>query len=66
MRHYRVPDLQSAELTLEWLSSQDAVLIVTDHSAVDYEFVVKHSRLVIDTRNATRGVNGADDKVRRA
>jgi UDP-N-acetyl-D-glucosamine dehydrogenase len=61
MRHYRVPDLQSAALTAEWLAAQDAVVIVTDHTAVDYGFVVKHAPLVIDTRNAARG-----DNVRRA
>ena len=57
MRHYRVPDLQSSALTPDWLQSQDAVLIVTDHSAVDYQHVVLHAPLVIDTRNAARGEN---------
>jgi UDP-N-acetyl-D-glucosamine dehydrogenase len=66
MRHYRVPDLRSEPLTPAWLKSQDAVVIVTDHSAVDYELVVKHSAVVVDTRNVTRGVKGAEDKVRRA
>lgn len=32
------------------------VLISTDHSAYDYEFIVRHAPLVIDTRNATRRV----------
>jgi len=31
----------------------DAVIIVTDHSDVDYGFVLRHARLLIDTRNAT-------------
>lgn len=64
MRHYRVPDLRSESLTAKWLKSQDAVLIVTDHSAVDYAFVVEHARLVVDTRNATRGV--VSEKIRPA
>jgi UDP-N-acetyl-D-glucosamine dehydrogenase len=56
MRHYDVPAMTSRELTREYLSEQDCVLIVTDHSAFDYDFLVKHSRLVVDTRNATSRV----------
>jgi UDP-N-acetyl-D-glucosamine dehydrogenase len=55
MRHY---DLQmaSVELTSQALSSYDAVVIATDHSRIDYAWVAKNSKLVIDTRNATRNV----------
>lgn len=56
MRHYDLPELASRELTKEYLAEQDCVLIVTDHSAFDYDLVVKHSRLVVDTRNATSRV----------
>ncbi len=66
MRHYRVPDLSSQPLTKEFLASQDCVLIVTDHSAVDYDFVVQHARLVIDTRNATKNIAHSRKKIRRA
>ena len=38
------------------LAAYDAVLIATEHSDVDYAAVVKHSTLVVDTRNATRHV----------
>ena len=48
--------MTSAPLTSEFLASQDCVLIVTDHSAYDYEFIVRHAPLVVDTRNATKGV----------
>ena len=41
-------------LTETFLQSQDAVIIATDHTAFDYEQIVRSSRLVIDTRNATR------------
>ena len=41
------------ELTPAVLSAADAVVIVTDHSAYDFQFVVDHATLVIDTRNAT-------------
>jgi UDP-N-acetyl-D-glucosamine dehydrogenase len=34
----------------------DCVLIVTDHSAYDYAALVRDAQLVIDTRNATRGL----------
>ncbi len=43
---------------LEALDSYDAVVIVTDHSNVDYAKVVREARLVVDTRNATRKVRG--------
>jgi UDP-N-acetyl-D-glucosamine dehydrogenase len=38
-------------LTTAELADADAVVIVTDHSTVDYQFVADHARLVIDTRN---------------
>ena len=66
MRHYKVPPLKSTELSAEFLASQDAVLIATDHSAYDYPFIVRHSPLVIDTRNATRDVTMGREKVRKA
>ena len=56
MRHHQVPELTSSPLTPEFLASQDCVLIATDHSAYDYDQIVEHSRLVVDTRNATAGV----------
>jgi len=56
MRHYQVPRLASEPLTADYLAGQDCVLIATDHSAYDWEFIVLHSRLVVDTRNATGGL----------
>jgi UDP-N-acetyl-D-glucosamine dehydrogenase len=41
---------------LDNLASYDCVLIVTDHSDYDYNRIVKESKLVVDTRNATRGI----------
>jgi len=41
---------------LENLQRFDAVIIVTDHSSYDYKWIVQHSQLVIDTRNAARGI----------
>jgi UDP-N-acetyl-D-glucosamine dehydrogenase len=44
-------------LTRQVLESADAVVIVTDHTAVDYQFVADHAGLVIDTRNAMTRAN---------
>jgi len=66
MRHHDVPDMSSTELTSKFLASQDCVVIATDHSAYDYDFVVKHAPLVLDTRNATKNVKKCRDKIRKA
>jgi len=52
-RHY---DLQMKRVELENLNEYDCVLIVTDHSDYDYDRIVRESQLVVDTRNATRGI----------
>jgi UDP-N-acetyl-D-glucosamine dehydrogenase len=44
--------MNSVKLTEDVLSSYDCVLIVTDHSVYDYRWIVEHSSLVVDTRNA--------------
>jgi UDP-N-acetyl-D-glucosamine dehydrogenase len=51
MRHHSIR-LTSQELTPEFLAQQDCVLIVTDHTVVDYAHVAEHAPLVVDTRNA--------------
>ncbi|MEZ6044844.1 MAG: nucleotide sugar dehydrogenase [Planctomycetaceae bacterium] len=66
MRHHDVPDLSSQELTPEFLASQDCVLIATDHSAYDYDFIVQHSNMVLDTRNATKNVTDGREKIFKA
>jgi UDP-N-acetyl-D-glucosamine dehydrogenase len=66
MRHYDVPRLASEPLTPEYLASQDLVLIATDHSAYDWDFIVRHSPLVVDTRNATKNVVSGRHKVHKA
>jgi UDP-N-acetyl-D-glucosamine dehydrogenase len=66
MRHHDVPQLASEPLTAEYLVAQDCVLIATDHSAYDYDFIVRHAPLVIDTRNATRNVREGREKIRKA
>jgi hypothetical protein len=60
MRHHSIR-LDSVPLTEELLAGQDCVVIVTDHSAYDFTWVVRHARLIVDTRNATAraGASGA-------
>jgi UDP-N-acetyl-D-glucosamine dehydrogenase len=62
----RYPQWQGAEsrvLTAEELAAQDCVVVVTDHSAYDWEWIVGHAALVVDTRNATRGVQDHRERI---
>jgi len=49
-------DLQMRCAPLDQLGQYDCVLIVTNHSDYDYPRIVRESQLVVDTRNATRGI----------
>ncbi len=49
-------NLQMTCAPLDNLSQYDCVLIVTDHSEYDYPKIVKESQLIVDTRNATKGI----------
>lgn len=55
--------LESLAVSPEALGSQDLVVIATDHSAIDYSWVVEHSRHVLDTRNATRSVRDHRERI---
>lgn len=60
-RHY--PELagrKSIDWSEENIKSYDAVIIVTDHDDVDYNALADHAQLVIDTRNAMAGIQGAN------
>jgi UDP-N-acetyl-D-mannosaminuronate dehydrogenase len=52
--------LDSVPLSEEVLSAADCVLVVTDHSSVDYEFIARHSNVVLDTRNAMKRILGTN------
>ena len=52
-------DLQMKRSELKDLGQYDCVLIVTDHSDYDYKQIVQEAQLVVDTRNATRGIKSA-------
>lgn len=53
----------SVELTPQALAQADCVVVLCDHSRIDWDAVVRHAPLVVDTRNATRHVGGRDEKV---
>jgi UDP-N-acetyl-D-glucosamine dehydrogenase len=55
--------LKAVELTDERLAAADCVVILTDHPDFDYPRVVEHAPLVVDTRNATRGIPSATGRV---
>jgi UDP-N-acetyl-D-glucosamine dehydrogenase len=63
MRHYDFSNMKSVELSPQRLASYDCVLIATDHTSYDYEAIVRDSKLVVDTRNATRHVKQDREKV---
>jgi UDP-N-acetyl-D-glucosamine dehydrogenase len=66
MRAHELLEMSSCELTPGYLAEQDCVLISTNHSHYDYDFIVEHSRLVVDTRNATGKVKFGREKIVKA
>jgi UDP-N-acetyl-D-mannosaminuronate dehydrogenase len=46
-----VGELKSVELTRDTLAAADVVIVVTDHTSVDYDLVLSNAPLVFDTRN---------------
>src|ERR1022692_1742856 len=62
-RYGRLPGAELPELTDDALLDADATLILTDHDAFDYERIVRLSKTVIDTRNATGNVAAHRDKI---
>jgi UDP-N-acetyl-D-glucosamine dehydrogenase len=52
-------DLQMKCAPLENLGQYDCTLIVTDHSDYDFVKIVEESQLVVDTRNATKGIHSS-------
>lgn len=56
-------EMEGKALSPEELEDADCVLILTDHSCLDYDWIVEHSRLVVDARNATRNVKEGREKI---
>ncbi len=50
-------NLQMNRASLDNLADYDCVVIVTDHSDYDYRRIVREAKLVVDTRNATKGIH---------
>lgn len=53
----------SVQLQDNLLNEMDCVVIITGHSLYDFEWIVKNAKLVIDTRNATRGITDSTGKI---
>jgi UDP-N-acetyl-D-glucosamine dehydrogenase len=54
---------QTTPLSDELLDSADCAVVVTDHTAFDYDRIVARSKVVVDTRNATRAVREGRDRI---
>jgi UDP-N-acetyl-D-glucosamine dehydrogenase len=65
MRHHDL-HRRSIELTPAALKTYDCVIIATHHRAYDWQMIADNSQLIIDTRNATRHVQGRCDHIVRA
>jgi len=62
-RHGDLAGMNSVPLDRKMIAGYDAVVIVTDHSAIDWQMLVDAAQVVIDTRNATANVTGREGKV---
>ena len=58
--------MKSKPLSAKMLARYDAVLISTDHTDYDYDWIVANSKLVVDTRNATAKVRKSAKKIVKA
>jgi len=64
--HPHLTGRRSVTLNGEMISGYDVVLIMTDHDAIDYRLLVKHAKIVVDTRNACARVPGVGSNVAKA
>lgn len=65
MRKYNFT-MSSKPLTEELLREVDLVMLITDHRQYDYRWIVNNASLVVDTRNATKGIRSARAKIIKA
>ena len=56
-------ELKSKKLTEKLLQNSDVVVITTDHSNIDYQFIVDNAKLVVDTRNVTKKLKHTKNEV---
>jgi UDP-N-acetyl-D-glucosamine dehydrogenase len=59
-------DMKSVDLTKENLKKYDCIIIVTDHSEYDGDFIADNSNLIVDTRNLIKNYKAYGDKIIRA
>jgi UDP-N-acetyl-D-glucosamine dehydrogenase len=55
--------MRSVSLTKEEIARADCVLIATDHSCINYQWVVDHAGLILDARNAAKNVKNGKEKI---
>lgn len=58
-----INSIEKVELEENVFNTADCVVIVTDHSGFDYDWIVKNSKIVVDTRNAARNVKKGREKI---
>jgi UDP-N-acetyl-D-glucosamine dehydrogenase len=58
-----LPGLPYTDLSADLLQQADCVIITTHHSVYDYDWIVAHAQRILDTRNATRHVKVAREKI---
>ena len=61
-----IDEEKSLELNVKNIKNQDAIVITTDHSNVDYELIGKHAKLIIDTRNVMTNIKNPNARILRA
>ena len=61
-----VGPLKSLDLTQNTINEQDAIVITTDHTNIDYKSLGKHAKLIVDTRNIMATVKNPKARVIRA
>jgi UDP-N-acetyl-D-glucosamine dehydrogenase len=59
MRHYPDLSMKSVELSEKKLRKYDCVVIITNHSQYDYPWILKNSKLIVDTRNSTAKIKSS-------
>jgi UDP-N-acetyl-D-glucosamine dehydrogenase len=55
MRRFRTDGRTSVPVTPRTLAAYDAVIIVTNYTSFDYDMILRHARLIVDTRNVYPG-----------
>ncbi len=62
--HPSLTGRRSTDFDAKTLSTYDAAMICTDHDSIDWDFLVQHSKVVVDTRNATKNVSAREKIVK--